>query len=199
LVDNIDKTKLSRMLSHALRHNPSKYKLQIDGEGWTSINKLLSALSSGHYNNDNRMIDHVTTRQDLEEMIACSNKVRFELRDDKIRALYGHSNTITKMNRVPSRPPAILYHGTTPSAIKRIMSEGLRPMNRQYVHLSTDENTAVQVGKRKIKSYTKAAPVIISVSALEAHDTQVSHFYEATELIWLADYIHPNFMELKNP
>ena len=183
------------MLSYVLRHNPSKYKLEIDGEGWTSINKLLIALSSDH---DNRMIENINTRQDIEGMIACSNKVRFELRDDKIRALYGHSNAVTKMDKIPSKPPAVLYHGTTPSAIKRIMSEGLRPMNRQYVHLSTDENTAVQVGKRKIKSYTKAAPVIISVSALEAHDMKVSHFYQATELIWLADYIHPNFMELKN-
>lgn len=187
------------MLSYALRHNPFKYKLEIDGEGWTSINNLLIALSSDHYNNDKRIIDHIITRQDIEEVITCSNKVRFELRDDKIRALYGHSNTFTKMNKIPSKPPAILYHGTTPSAIKRIMSEGLRPMNRQYVHLSTDENTAVQVGKRKIKSYTKEAPVIISVSALEAYNAQVSHFYQATDLVWLADYIHPNFMELKNP
>ena len=72
-------------------------------------------------------------------------------------------------------------------------------MNRQYVHLSIDENTAVKVGKRKIKSYAKETPVIISISALEAYNTQVSHFYQATELVWLADYIHPNFMELKNP
>jgi putative RNA 2'-phosphotransferase len=187
------------MLSYALRHNPSKYNLEVDGEGWTSIKKLLIALPSDHYNNDNRTIDHIITRQDIEEMIACSNKVCFELRDDKIRALYGHSNTFTKINKIPSKPPAILYHGTTPSAIKRIMSEGLRPMNRQYVQLSIDENTAIQVGKRKIKSYTKETPVIISVSAFEAYNTQVSHFYQATKLVWLADYIHPNFMELKNP
>ena len=105
------------MLSYALRHNPFKYKLEIDGEGWTSINKLLIALSSDHYNDVNRMIDHIITRQDIEEMIACSNKVRFELMDDKIRALYGHSNTFTRMNKIPTKPPAILYHGTTPSAI----------------------------------------------------------------------------------
>jgi putative RNA 2'-phosphotransferase len=90
------------MLSYALRHNPYKYNLEVDGEGWTSINKLLIALSSDHYNNDERMNDHIITRQEIEEIIACSNKVRFELRDDKIRALYGHSNTFTKMNKIPS-------------------------------------------------------------------------------------------------
>ena len=84
-------------------------------------------------------------------MIARSDKVRFEIKDDKIRALYGHSSSIlfNKIQKTASKPPDILYHGTSPSAAKNIMSEGLRPMNRQYVHLSTDKNTALQVGKRK--------------------------------------------------
>lgn len=177
----------------------------MEDEGWTSIDKLLIALSLYHHhrsqnNNNDGMFGDIIRRQDLEEIITCSDKVRFEIRDDKIRALYGHSNTFTKINKMSeSKPPAILYHGTSPSAIKRIMSEGLRPMNRQYVHLSIDENTAIQVGKRKINFYKKEAPVIISVSALEAYNTGVSHFYQATELVWLADYIHPNLMELKNP
>ena len=77
-------------------------------------------------------------------MIVRSDKVRFELKDDKIRALYGHSyyyssNLFTKIHKTASKPPAILYHGTSPSAAKNIMSEGLRPINRQYVHLSTDK------------------------------------------------------------
>ena len=187
------------MLSYALRHNPYKYNLEVDGGGWTSINKLLIALSSDYYNNDNRMSDHIITRQDIEMMIASSDKVRFELTHEKIRALYGHSNLFTKINKIPgSMPPAILYHGTAPTAIKNIMSEGLRPMNRQYIHLSTDENTAIRVGKRKINHYKKEQPVIISVFAIEAYNTGAYHFYQATDLVWLTDYIHPNFMEIKN-
>ena len=53
------------------------------------------------------------------------------------------------------------------------MSEGIRPMNRHYVHLSTDKNTALQVGKRKIisKNEEEQQPVIIAVSAIEAYYT----------------------------
>jgi putative RNA 2'-phosphotransferase len=84
-------------------------------------------------------------------MIARSDKIRFELKDDKIRALYGHSSTLCiKVNKIPSKSPTILYRGTSHLVIDPIMSEGLRPMNRQYVHLCTDENTAIQVGKRFI-------------------------------------------------
>ena len=80
------------------------------------------------------------------------------------------------------------------------MSEGLRPMNRQYVHLSADKNTALQVGKRKtiLNKEGEQQPVIIAIYAIEAYNTGVYHFYQASNSVWLSDYIHPNFMELLN-
>lgn len=78
-------------------------------------------------------------------------KVRFEIKDDKIRVMYGHSSSFipfTKIQKIASKPPHSLYHGTSQFVVKNIMSEGFRLMNRHYVHLSTDKNTALQVGKR---------------------------------------------------
>jgi hypothetical protein len=74
------------------------------------------------------------------------------------------------------------------------MSEGLRPMNRQYVHLSTDEKTAVEVGKRKINNNNpkEEKPVMIAICTIEAYNTGVYHFYQATDSVWLTDYVHPN-------
>jgi putative RNA 2'-phosphotransferase len=51
------------------------------------------------------------------------------------------------------------------------MSEGLRPMNRQYVHLSTDVKTAIQSGKRKTNLKEGEQPIIIEISAIEAYNT----------------------------
>jgi putative RNA 2'-phosphotransferase len=199
LLSEKDMTKLSHIISYALRHNPLKYRLELDKEGWTSLDYLITALLGLYRNNEwygSGSLHHHQhiTRKDIEEMIARSDKTRFELKDDKIRALYGHSSALhTKVNKIPAKPPSILYHGTSPLVIDSIMSDGLRPMNRQYVHLSTNENTAIQVGKRKTD--LKEEPVIIAVSALEAYHTGI-HFYYATDFIWLTDYIHPNFMKL---
>jgi putative RNA 2'-phosphotransferase len=193
-----DFAKLSHILSYALRHNPLKYNLVLDKEGWTSISELLFALSLHHYHHSNKWLRHIE-KQNLENMITRSDKVRFEIKDDKIRALYGHSSSIpfTKIRKIDSKPPDILYHGTSPTAAKNIMSEGLRPMNRQYVHLSTDKHTALQVGRRKtISKNEEHEPVIIAISAIEAYNTGVYHFYQASDSVWLSDYIHPNFMEL---
>jgi putative RNA 2'-phosphotransferase len=200
LLSDKDLAKLSHILSYALRHNPLKYNLVLDKEGWTSISELLVALSLHHHHHSNRWLRHIE-KQNLEEMIARSVKVRFEIKDDEIRALYGHSSSsfipFTKIHKRASKPPDILYHGTSPSAAKNIMSEGLRPMNRQYVHLSTDKNTALQVGKRKtILKKEEEQPVIMAISAIEAYNTGIYHFYQASDSVWLSDYIHPNFMEL---
>jgi len=32
-------------------------------------------------------------------------------------------------------PPELLYHGTGSSGAERILSEGVKPMTRQYLHL----------------------------------------------------------------
>jgi putative RNA 2'-phosphotransferase len=159
-----------------------------------SVDELLNTLSLHH---NNRWYLHLK-RQDLEDMVAGSDKVRFELKNGKIRALYGYSYSsvlFTKMHKTASKPPDILYRGTSPSAAKNIMSEGLRPMNRQYVHLSIDKNTAIQVGKRKT-DIKREEPVIMTISAIEAYNTGAHHFYQATDSVWLTDYINPNFIEL---
>ena len=202
MLSDKDLAKLSHILSYALRHNPLKYTLVLDKEGWTSISELLIALSlhHDHHHHSNRWLCHIE-KQNLEEMIARSDKVRFKIKDDKIRALYGHSSSsfisFTKIQKTASKPPDILYHGTSPSAAKNIMSEGLRPMIRQFVLLSTGKHTALQVGKLKtILKKEEHQPVIIAISAIEAYNTGVYHYYQASDSVWLSDYVHPNFMEL---
>jgi putative RNA 2'-phosphotransferase len=41
-----------------------------------------------------------------------------------------------------------LFHGTAVATVPAIRREGQKPANRQHVHLSPDEATAVKVGQR---------------------------------------------------
>ncbi|KAA3664026.1 MAG: hypothetical protein DWQ04_07840 [Chloroflexi bacterium] len=114
-------------------------------------------------------------------------KKRYEMENGRIRALYGHS-TNSKIHKTSAVPPPILYHGTSPKTAELILQEGLKPMRRQYVHLSVDVETAVEVGRRKSDK-----PVILQVNARDAHKAGLS-FYEGHDLVWLADAIPPNFI-----
>ncbi len=122
------------------------------------------------------------SEQDIEQVMAAADKQRFELRSGRIRALYGHS-TPQRLLKVPATPPAVLYHGTAPKTAEVILAEGLKPMGRQYVHLSADRETANQVGHRKARN-----AVILEVGAAEAHAAGVV-FYQGNGLVWLADWV----------
>lgn len=176
-----DLLNLSRAVSHALRHEPWLYELELDHEGWTSVESILTALR------EERPEWADLCEADLVRMIAGSSKRRHEIKDGRIRALYGHSIP-GKLKRTPATPPEMLYHGTAPDVVARIKSSGLLPMGRQYVHLSVDEATAVEVGRRKARK-----PTILRVLAAEAHANGVL-FYEGNEKVWLADCVPPEFI-----
>ncbi|MCB6406212.1 MULTISPECIES: RNA 2'-phosphotransferase [Streptococcus] len=94
-----DYQKLSREISYILRHNPQKYNLTLDKEGWAVINDLLQKLNA-------RSEWNGLSKKDLEKMIASSNKKRHEIQSDKIRAFYGHSLK-EKVQKNPFQPPKV--------------------------------------------------------------------------------------------
>jgi putative RNA 2'-phosphotransferase len=173
---------LSRTISHALRHEPWVYELELDDEGWVLILQLLDALRS-----ENEAWQELG-ESDIREMVRTSSKQRHEIRDGRIRAIYGHSIP-DKLKRVSATPPEILFHGTSPQTVALIETHGLKPMGRQNVHLSVDEATAIEVGKRKSKT-----PTLLRVLASEAHAAGVA-FYEGNDKVWLADEVPPQFIE----
>jgi putative RNA 2'-phosphotransferase len=173
--------RLSKTISRALRHAPADYGLVLDAEGWVQVEDLLAALRRQRGSRSSVSI------AEIDAILAQSEKQRFEMRDGKIRAFYGHS-TAEKIEHRPEIPPETLYHGTTQEAATAILREGLRSMKRQYVHLSTDEKTARLVGLRRT-----AKPVVLRIAALEAHQ-QGHKFYLGNEDIWLADPIAPAFI-----
>ena len=162
-------TNIGKKIAHALRHSPETYGIKLDENGWVLISDLLIGIG--------------INRSELDKAIKESNKKRFEIDGNKIRAFYGHSSP--EVVYEPSSPPEFLYHGTSPEAAKKIMASGLKPMNRQYVHLSVDVETALLVGKRHSKT-----PVILRV------DTSNTVFYHGNENVWLADYVAPNDIKI---
>ncbi|MBN1565542.1 MAG: RNA 2'-phosphotransferase [Anaerolineae bacterium] len=175
-------TQLSKTVSHALRHAPALYHLELDTEGWVAVEDLLATLQS--HRRDWRNV----TESDLITMMANATKQRFELRDGKIRAYYGHS-VPQPIQRTPVEPPAILYHGTAPETAAIILKEGLKSMNRQHVHLSTDQATAQMVGARH-----DSQPIILEIQALAAHRAGIA-FYAGNEDVWLAEDIPADFIK----
>jgi putative RNA 2'-phosphotransferase len=170
--------KLSKALSYWLRHAPEAGGITLDGSGWASVDAVRSALSREGL--DPSMLERTVSEKD---------KQRFELSSNGayIRARQGHSVNVN--NEWPiAKPPEWLYHGTVEKFLHAILAEGLMPMKRHHVHLSSDIDTAHRVGKRR------GEPIILRIAAgVMARDGVISRL--SSNGVWLTDTVPPQFFE----
>lgn len=182
MVSNVE---LSRLVSRALRHDPKLLGLELDSEGWVPVEQLLAGI---HEQGDEWLAVDIDS---LRQMVDGAARRRHQLEGGRIRALYGHS-TPDRVAQVPALPPERLFHGTTPEAWGIIASDGLKPMARQFVHLSADIDTARMIGRRRCSE-----PVLIEVDTIAAAKSGVV-FYHANDAVWLADPVAPEFLSILN-
>ena len=171
------KTRISRYMSYLLRHNPEG--LEMDEEGFVDIKQLLQKLKE-KFPNINESI--------IRDIVEKSERKRFEIRDGRIRAIYGHSIPV-KIRLKEDRKVKTLYHGTTPQAAEKILKTGIKPMKRRWVHLSPTIEIARIIGLRRTPN-----PVILEIDAEKARRNGVK-FYKATNEVYLASYIPPNYIK----
>ncbi|HEX8258298.1 MAG TPA: RNA 2'-phosphotransferase [Allosphingosinicella sp.] len=175
-----DAIRLSKFLSYVLRHSPEAAGISLDREGWAEVAQVLEAARRKGFEVDEARLGAV---------VANSDKKRFTLSEDgaRIRAAQGHSTPQVEIAFAPMAPPALLYHGTAETNLPSILSSGLEPRKRHYVHLSPDAATAVQVGRRHGK------PMVLRVDSGAMH--AAGHiFYRADNGVWLTRSVPPEFI-----
>ena len=175
------RTRISKFLSLILRHKPEAVGLTLDSNGWIEVETLLEACAANR---------NAFTRAELEEVVATNDKKRFAFDENKakIRASQGHSIAV-EIEFEEKNPPEILYHGTAERNIKTIQEKGLLKMRRHHVHLSSDIETALKVGKR----YGK--PIVLKVKAEEMANENYKFFVSANG-VWLTEKVPPQFLEI---
>ena len=172
---------VSKTISYALRHRPDEFGLSLDKEGWVDFEVFCRALASYKH-------PVYVDKETIEKIIAESDKKRFELTDGKIRATYGHSID-AKIEFKKSIPPNILFHGTSHKAYDLIRKEGLKPMNRQYVHLSVDAATARKVGSRHDRN-----PVILVINSSKMYSDGFKFFHSANDGTWMCESVPSSYI-----
>lgn len=138
----------------------------MDPQGFVPLEELLDLVRSEK--------NWKISREEFIERLDDPDVERFERRGDAVRATYGHSIDI-EMDYPEIDPEFPLYHGTSPEAWGLIREEGLRPMSRQYVHLSGTREEARRVGHRHSQS-----PVLLAVEPGGSHQWT---FYRAGPVV----------------
>ena len=171
-VPSHDHRRLSKRMAYQLRHHGPNNDVLIDNAGFASMDDLALALEV-----------------DSSHLLAVAEhpgEPRFEVRDGRIRALYGHSLDVVIDAGIKIGAPTSLYHGSSWSALDAIVHDGLIPMQRRVVHLTNNAEEAMAVGERK------GAPLVLAVD--QCHNEE-----PVAEGIWVAAGVLPHRLSIVNP
>lgn len=176
--------RLSKFISMILRHKPEAIGITLDEHGWADVDELIKGI-----NETGEEIEF--SKDTLETIVKTDKKQRYSFSQDKtlIRANQGHSIPVD-VELEKKEPPKVLYHGTGVKSVKAIQEQGLLPMERLYVHLSTDVETATNVGKRH------GTPVIFQVNA-EQMQKDGYDFFQSVNGVWLTKEVPAKYLELE--
>ena len=171
--------RITRALAFMLRHQPEEFDLELDRFGWGDLEDVVYALQE--------RTGSTVEEEDVAEAIESSDRPRYEIKDGKIRALYGHSIQIDPGE--PTEPPDELFIGVGSRDASRAEDSGLRSGRRAFLHLARTEEEARESGRRIARDYA-----VVTVFAGEAFD-EGTDFYDRGAL-FLADEIPGEFLEV---
>lgn len=177
---------MGKFLSYILRHHPEDINIKVDKNGYVNVDELIEKI------NATEKYSGEMSRERLDRIVETNNKKRYSYNEDKskIRAVQGHSFHVDVAK--VAVPPVILYHGTSTHAYETIKKQGLKKMNRDYVHLSKDIETAKSVGLRHAKHEKNLAILVIDCKKMLADGYK---FYVAENGVWLADEIPAKYIK----
>lgn len=116
MLNHTAEVSLSKFMTKLLRHTPQQYGLFLDPEdGSCLLEELLAVI------NAIPKWSHIT-EEDIRQTVTNSEKQRFAIEGDRIKARYGHSHT--KVAYEPGTPPSVLYHGTHQNALPHDCKRG---------------------------------------------------------------------------
>ena len=170
------KARVSKCMSYLLRHNPEN--LEMDRHGFVGLDKLVQRVKE-RFQVDQKFIMDIVEKSDRK---------RFEIIGNKIRALYGHTITV-KLELEEDKLVKVFYHGTSPEAASRILEVGLKSMRRKWVHLSPTIEIAKDVGLRRTRK-----PVILEIDAEVARKNGVG-FYKASDMVYFCRDLSPEYIK----
>ena len=171
-------TETSKFISVILRHKPETIGIALDEHGWANVDELLNGTK----------IDMAT----LEQIVNTDNKQRYSFNENKtlIRANQGHSIPVD-VELEETQPPEVLWHGTAKKYEYSIYNSGLIPKSRLYVHLSSDEENAVNVGARH------GEVLLFRVDAKALYQDGYK-FYLSKNGVWLTKHVPREYLSKEN-
>jgi RNA:NAD 2'-phosphotransferase (TPT1/KptA family) len=173
--------RISKSMSKVLRHSAVDAGLQPDDGGFVSLVDVAREI-----------------RQSVDVLLEVAThpaEPRFQVVDDRIRALYGHSFPVVDLYEVNVEMPETLFHGSSWDHLSQIAAAGLLPRARQHVHLTNNPAEAIEVARR----HGHAVLLAVATSSIGSLRAVADAVWAATEVDAAGVRVLNAFEELPTP
>jgi len=159
-------------LSWLLRHGILEKKLHMRDDGYVAVTDILLLQEM-----------NTITRDDICQIVKTDSKQRFSMiienEIEMIRANQGHSKKVgelideTKLLQQISEPMQPCIHGTYRKHLDSIFKDGLKPMNRSFIHFGQSISSGIR----------SDADIYIYIDMKHAMDDEMKFFLSKNNVI----------------
>src|SRR5438093_10303472 len=125
----------------------------MDANGWVDLGEFITAVAIR-----NRRFRFLKPNHVLG-LVQTDPKGRYEFRDGRIRATYGHSLDVD-LDLPTDAIPDVLFYPTSEEECNVLLGAGIRPSDRKMVHLRGTFTAALEARRVRIQ-----VPVIVAIDA----------------------------------
>jgi len=175
LMSEEEMNRLGPLLAGVLRHFPDKFSLNMDSAGWVEVSAFIRTVKK------RRPQFHWLRPHHLQAIVETDPKVRYQMEDGYVRAVYGHSLDLD-LDLPTENIPEMLYYPSTREESEILSETGLKPIDRKKVHLSLTAEDAFRVGRFRVDD-----PIVLQI---DSASIQVDMpIMQATETVFLVDEV----------
>ncbi len=181
LMNEHELNRVGRIMAGVLRHFPDKFGVEMDEHGWVSIQDFVDKLRTSK----DRL--HWIKPYHLVAIVATDPKGRYQIDGARVRATYGHSLKVD-LDLPTADIPEKLYYPVSEEELDIVMERGLRPTDRQKVHLSRTYENALSAGLRRAE-----APIILAIDAARMKDDAYV-IQQAGKTVYVTDEVPSEYL-----
>lgn len=171
--------RVGRMMAGILRHFPERFNLTMDGRGWVDLDDFITEVKAAR-----RDYNRWLRRDHIEALVETDEKGRYQIDGGMLRATYAHSVEVN-LDDLPEAETEELYFPVAEEEMDLVLEAGLRPTDRNMIHLSSSAEKAYSAGR-----VHNPDPIILTIDVAAAQRGG-SAILRAGKTVYVTDAVEP--------
>ncbi len=171
--------RIGRMMAGILRHFPERFELQMDGRGWVDLEQFVESIKRSRQNYGRWL-----RTEHIHALVETDEKGRYQIDGGMVRATYAHSVDVN-LDDLPEATADHLYFPVAEEELDMVLETGLRPSDRNMIHLSATPEKAYSAGRVHMHD-----PIILEVDVGKANHGG-NFIFRAGKSVYVTDAVEP--------